>query len=360
MSTRKQIQFVDDQGKPVTGITSVTVWDVDTSTASTITADIEGATSVTNPMTTTSAKSLLFAAGGNVVWCSDADLHDISVVVGSNVLDFYDVGGTLTTLTIPRIVSAGKMGMDSSDYYIWVSPSGSDGVRGNGSFSTPYLTITKALASATTTRKTILAMPGEYVESAELTWPNITGIVLAAPLGDVVISSSYAASTVFYITPTYTATTFEATLSGIEISGESGNKGIMINNANVTKKLNVYLNNCTFSGEAQDASIAVAHGSADNAIRVYVNGSGETWEGIATFVCANTGDRLRIKNQILLGGLTTTGNVAGEVFLQNTGILTGAITIDNDHKLSTVGCWYQTDADPTVYTVCADAFATYQ
>jgi hypothetical protein len=161
------------------------------------------------------------------------------------------------------------------------------------------------------------------------------------------------------ISPTYTTSTFEATLSNIEFDVLAEGSGLYIDNVNLTKKLNVYLNNCTFSGEAADGSIQVAHTSADNAIRVYVDGGGETWEGIATFVCANTGDRLRIKNQTLLGGITTTGDVAGEIFLENTGILTGAITIDNDHKLTTVGCRYQTDADPTVYTNCANAFATY-
>lgn len=361
-NTRKQITFVDENGVGRTDVTSVTIYTVSTETAETIYGSTDNTIAVTNPMTPTSTNTGLNAAAGWVVFWSSADTYDMKVTIGGMSFKFSTVKTADKSFMIPYALTGTVVSGDVAKQ-IWVSTFGSDTV-GVGTFTSPYATPRHAFTRITATRKTILLMPGEYDTGAggtldEILWPNVTGVVVCAPLGNVTLSQSRLA-TIFTISPTYTASTFEVTLSGIDFDTYASGEGVLINNVNMTKKLNVYINNCTFSGEAAGESVMVSHDSADNAIRVYVNGGGETWEGIVTFVCANTGDRLRIKNQILLGGITTTGNVAGEVFLENTGILTGAITIDNDHKLSTIGCWYQTDADPTVYTNCANAFATYE
>lgn len=358
--TRKQIKFVDENGVGRTDLTGVTVLDQNTETASTLYTTEAGTTAITNPMTTTSTNTGINSGTGEVIFCSASNTFDMKITVGGVTFKFSSVKTTDKSFMVPYALTGTVVIGDVSNQ-IWVSTTGSD-TAGVGTFTNPYATPRHAVTMITATRKDVLLMPGEYDLGASgedaIAWPNISGVVIQAPFGGVTLTQSRIAE-IFTISPTYTASTFEATLINIEFDVAGAASGVYIDNANMTKKLNVYVNNCTFSGEAADESIIVVHTSSDNAIRLYVNGGGETWEGIVTFACANTGDRLRIKNQILLGGITTTGDVAGEVFLENTGILTGAITIDNDHKLTTVGCWYQTDADPTVYTECANAFATY-
>lgn len=357
-NTRKQIKFVDENGAIRTDVTSVTIFTVDTETAASLYTTTTTTTAITNPMTTSSTNTGINTGQGEAVFWSVANTFDMNVTVGGTTFKFFDVATTDKQFTILRVQSPGRTVMDLPTDAIWVATTGSN-TSGNGSFGNPYATIVYAFTKITTARKTILVMPGEYAEVHTVYWPSITGVILKAPFKDVVVSNVGVVSSVIWIEPVYTASTFEAALDGIEVDGGSGYDGVVIDNQYMTKKLNVYMNNYTFSGDVDQKSIKVSHTSADNAIRVYVDGGGETWEGIATFVFANTGDRLRIKNTVLLGGITTTGAVAGEVFLQNTGILTGAITNDGANKLTTVGCWYQTDADPTVYTNCANAFATY-
>ena len=356
-NTRKQITFVDDQKQPRTDLTSVTVWDLSTATASTIYTDLAGSIVITNPMTLTSSRSTIHAASGTIFFCSSADTHDIEVVVGGVTVKFYAIGGVETTLTIPRTVSTGLVLGAVPTYYIWVSPSGDDSTSGNGSFTTPYKTITKALATATTTRNTILVMPGEYAEAA-LTWPEVNGVVLAAMIpGTVTVNLTTAATTpVITIYPASASSTFGATISGIDIeSNFNSGVALRIDNTYITKKLNVYLNDVGLSTKnVTDSSLVVVNGAgAGQAIRVYATGNYSTWEGLVDFTAADTGDRLRIYNTRIIGSVTMNEAVVSELSLIN--CATPAPTVHSNTLITTLGCWTETDADPDGYTIIADA-----
>lgn len=243
---------------------------------------------------------------------------------------------------------------------IYISKDGSD-TTGNGSIVRPYLTVTKALASVTTAKKTILIFPGTYSEAAALVWPSVTGVSLIGIGDKVAITAPETVTTqVLGINPTYTAGTFEASITNIEIDhGTAGQDGIVVTNTACTKKINLYLKNVYGSGEATDKSLLVTNTRTDAAIRAYITGNGETWEGLISFVTTDVGDRLRANSIKALGGITVAGAVAAEVTLTNTGILTSGLTVNGANKLTNVGCWYMTDADPTVYTALNNAYATY-
>jgi hypothetical protein len=195
-----------------------------------------------------------------------------------------------------------------------------------------------------------------------LVWPNVTGLSLIGIGDKVTITAGEAVTTqIIGISPTFTASTFEASITNIEIDhGTAGQDGIVVTNTNCTKKINLYLKNVYGSGEASDKSLLVTNTKTDAAIRVYITGNGETWEGLISFTSTDTGDRLRANSIKALGGITVAGAIAAEVTLTNTGILTSGLTVNGANKLTNVGCWYMTDADPTVYTALNNAYATYE
>jgi hypothetical protein len=241
--------------------------------------------------------------------------------------------------------------------YIVVRADGSD-TLGSGSFIQPYASITKAFTQVTTAKKKVLVYAGEYVEAASVTWPNVNGVELNA-IGGVAIISASSGDQVIKIDPAAASGTWSATLDHIEVSHSTGQVGLQVDNATVGKRINLELKH--FSAEAQtpaNASIDINRsGAAGDAIRVYADGSGETIEGLVTVITESTDDRFRFKGMRLIGGLTVVGAVASEVTLINTGL--SAKTLDGANKLTNIGCWYETDANPNVYTNFANAFATY-
>jgi len=243
--------------------------------------------------------------------------------------------------------------------YIVVSLNGSD-TLGVGSPQAPYLTITKAFTQVTADRKNVLVYTGEYEEAAALAWPDVNGVELVAVGGTVTITAP-GADQVIKIDPAAASGTWSATLSGICPDAEDGQVGLQVDNATVGKRINLYLKNFSANQEtATDASIDINRsGAAGDAIRVYADGDGGLVEGLVTVITESTDDRFRFKNMRLVGGLTVVGAVACEVTLINTGMKASGLTVDGANKLTNVGCWYETDANPNVYTNFANAFATY-
>jgi hypothetical protein len=235
-----------------------------------------------------------------------------------------------------------------------VAPNGSD-TTGIGSWFAPYATLTKAFTVWTATRHTIFVLPGEYAEAATLTWPNITGLTLCA-LGEVSVSNADAAAQVLLIKPTYTAASFGATIKGSLNLAADTQIGLAIANANMTKKLNVYIDGLSCEMDTSGDSIDIAGTVAGQAIRVYAKNL--NLEGLLHFTVNDAGSRLRVDDSDLMGGLTGAGAVAAEVTLRNTKVLTGGLTCDGAQQLTNVGCVYATDADPAVYTELANAYAT--
>ena len=243
--------------------------------------------------------------------------------------------------------------------YIVVRADGSD-TLGAGSFGQPYASITKAFTQVTTAKKKILVYAGEYEEAASLTWPDVNGVELNA-IGGVVTITAPGADQVIKIDPAAASGTWSAALSNICIDAEDGQVGLQVDNASVGKRINLYLKNFSANQEtASDASIDINRsGAAGDAIRVYAEGNGELVEGLITVITESTDDRFRFKGMRLIGGLTVVGAVASEVTLINTGVKTSGLTVDGANKLTNVGCWYETDANPNVYTAFTDAYATY-
>jgi hypothetical protein len=239
--------------------------------------------------------------------------------------------------------------------FIVVSTAGSD-TEGTGSFQQPYKTITKALTKLSAVRNTIYVLSGEYEEAATLTWPAINYANLIG-IGPVSISNGNSAAQVLLIQPGSAASSsFGVTIEGVNIAADT-QIGLKVANAAMTKKLNLYLKDVSFEMDTSGDSVDVAGTVSGQAIRIYADGLDV--EGLFHFTVNDGGSRLRVSNSKLVGGLTTVGAVASEVCLRNTQILASGITVASEQKLTTVACVYATDADPTVYTNCANAFATY-
>jgi predicted RecA/RadA family phage recombinase len=262
--------------------------------------------------------------------------------------------GTATIEVLKPPFGGKNAGVDLS--LIVVSTKGSDLV-GDGSWNNPYLTITKALTMVSTTRKTIIIMPGEYTEATVLTWPNVNGLLIKGldEDGNVVISNADAADEVILINPTFTSATFEAFLENVCISHDA-QKGIEIDNENMTRKLLVHLTGVSTEQVSTGDSINVTHTTAGQAIRIYAKRCDEI-EGLVDVVVANADDRFRfMEGCVLIGGLTTAGAVAGEVSLLHSVVLTSGLTIGSATQVvTTFASCYRTDAG--VYSQLADGYS---
>jgi len=195
---------------------------------------------------------------------------------------------------------------DACSIYIYVSPEGDDD-SGNGSSSMPYATITKALTAVTATRKTIMLMPGEYVEALSLTWPSIDLVSINGVLGQsdaVTITGTAGQTQVISIDPTVQTGSFNATISNLTISCPDGVRGITLNNTATAKKVNLFLHNVAIENDTEtDRAISVVHTDAGNAIRVYADGQRNIIEGLVYIEPKNADDRFTFDNFQFDGGI---------------------------------------------------------
>lgn len=207
-----------------------------------------------------------------------------------------------------------------------VSPDGSD-TLGNGAPLSPVASLTQAMTLVTSARKIIRMAPGEYVEAAAVAWPTIKEVlVIGAGAGSTVISAT--GTSVITVTPGVQTGTWTGYLRNLTVDHSAGSSqsGITFNNTAMTKKLLFSINDCEFSADdGLDKSINVAtHTDADNAIRIYVTGTGNQVEigGQIYFNVNNLADRLHCENVWLVGGdgasngAIATPNVAKEFRLR--------------------------------------------
>ena len=154
--------------------------------------------------------------------------------------------------------------------------------------------------------------------------------------------------------------TFEATISGRpNLKGTGAQIGLSVANANMTKKLNVYLPDGIEAevGTSGD-SIDIAGTVAGQAIRVYADGP-LNLEGLLHATFNDAGSRLRLNGGgECMGGITGAGAVAAELLLKKVTVLTGGLSVDGAWRPNYVGCVYATDADPRVYTALVDSLDT--
>lgn len=110
---QQQVTIVDEFGDAVTDITSISIFDVGTTTATTIYSDRVGEITVTNPITPTSANSTFDANLGLVRWFQAKPTYKITLTDGSKVLTidnqaegdtrfpwYANYIGTLTSLSV--------------------------------------------------------------------------------------------------------------------------------------------------------------------------------------------------------------------------------------------------------------------
>jgi len=294
------------------------------------------------------------------------DAQSVTAIAGANLtfgpyanVERFNIICTAGTVT-PTIGSAAILDSSAEDK-IFVKSNGDD-TDGIGTEASPFATLTKAFSVVSTTRKKVIIDAGEYNEAAAVVWPDVNGVELICPNGTAVILSAASVTHIIGIDPAAASGTWSATLSDIEIEHGNGQVGLQVDNASVGKRINLELHNFggATDGQTPGASIDINRsGAAGNAIRVYADGSGHTIEGLVTGISESTDDRFRFKGYRLIGGLTLTGAVACEVTLINCGILTGGKSLDGAMKLTNIGCWYETDANPNVYTALANAYATY-
>lgn len=233
-----------------------------------------------------------------------------------------------------------------------VSPEGYDGDE--GSWFAPVKTLTKALSLVSASRPTVIMLPGEYAEATMIDWPDISGITVMG-MGEVSISNADASAAVIDIHPTYTASSMSITLKDINIAADT-QIGIRIDNAHMTKKLNIYMSGVSTEMDTSGDSVDVVDTVTTQAIRIYARDC--SFEGLFHVTGGNAGERYRFTNCDFIGGLTTATAIGLEVTLVNCVMLTSGLTVDGTNKLSNVGCVYRTDADPAVYTEFANAYDT--
>jgi hypothetical protein len=215
-----------------------------------------------------------------------------------------------------------------------------------------YATITAAMAAATAD-DVIVVGPGTYSE--DVTWSDASGVVLAALIPGTVTIEAVTAFAIS-INPAAASGTWSATIQGINLSHGDGLVGLLINNTTVGKRINVFLNDVDIESETStDAAIDVNRGgTSSDAIRLYAKGHGNTIEGLVDYITESTDDRVRFWGYRLIGGITVTGAIVMEIAFVCCGIKTSGETFGTGNVSNHLACYYETDANPNVHTVCAD------
>jgi hypothetical protein len=236
----------------------------------------------------------------------------------------------------------------SADTSIWVAPYGSDS-RANGSFESPYASINAAVAAVTTTKKTILIMSGDYTLTAAC---DITKQCSIIGIGVVNITAAAEADYAFKTVLGALSSTNEIRFSNLNIehSDDATQVGIQLDNTSATKKIICYIDNVSFGSDGGN-SIDVDQGDANNAIRVYMSGTGQEVEGPVNISVKNNGQRLRAFGYSFIGGIVTSADaVACEIRLNSCGVLHEGVTGGNAAQTVTaIGCY--SDNDSGTYAV---------
>jgi hypothetical protein len=262
---------------------------------------------------------------------------------------------TVDDVTVTNFVAVGKLVQYVSSTSGWVD------IGQQGEFSTrksvslngvEYATITLAMAAAAA-NDIILLGPGTYTE--DVTWSSANNVTLQALLPGTVTVTAVTAFAVS-VNPAAATSTWTFTIRDITLSHGTGLVGLLINNTNVTKRINAMLDNVDIESQtATDAAIDVNRGGTSaHAIRIYATGHGNTIEGLVDYITESTDDRVRFWGYRLIGGITITGAIVMEVTFVNCGIKTSGETYGTGNVSNHFGCYNETDANPNVHTVVAD------
>jgi hypothetical protein len=198
----------------------------------------------------------------------------------------------------------------SEDTNIWVATYGSDS-RGNGSFESPYRTVEMAVSKITSTKLTVVLMPGAYTMATRVDITvNNTAII---GMGGVTINgtecTTYCFKTIFGTSNG--SKTF--TMQNLELN--HGSKvGIQIENTGATAKVILELKDVDFEEDGGNSLDIDRAGATGQAVRVYADRC--YFEGPINMVVKDNGDRLRLKNCTLDSGIVTdAGAYTAEILL---------------------------------------------
>lgn len=239
---------------------------------------------------------------------------------------------------------------ENADNVIWVAKYGSDEYSNGrmGDIDCPYASIDAAVAAMTATKNTVIVLPGSYTLSDEVTCSISGGQIIG--IGKPTIVAAEGKDAGFVVAMDATAKTKQFTFDSlcIDHSSAATQVGIQVDNAKMTAKLILYLNDIEFNNNGGN-SLDVDHTVTDHAIRVYANRSG--FEGAVNADVGNAGDRFRFEDSTLRGGLTTSaGELAAEIMCKNCIIKHAGITGGHENqRLILLGCYSETDADPNEY-----------
>ncbi len=225
----------------------------------------------------------------------------------------------------------------------YVSVDGDD-TNGNGSFQHPYATINAALAVATSTRNTIILMPGEHTITASLSMPlfDLFIVGMSGNPDTAQINAAASVTPLIDISPnTLTATTSYYFTNVAIDNGETSQVGIQVDNANAGKKILVYIDNCWFSDGGN--SIDVDHDGASDAVRIYVNNNGREIEGNIAFDVGNASDKFLCRDATFGGTFITAGdNIAALFRFTNCLVPEGAWASNSGlttQEIVALSCW---------------------
>jgi len=269
-------------------------------------------------------------------------LDDADFLIGTCVASAVSAGAVVRT-QLNKYPGSALINEDSS--LIWVSTV-SSGME-NGTFNNPYTTITDAMAAVTSSRKTIMALPGTYIEAAPIVWPTDVSDIKLIGFGnqmETVIRAS-TGDQVIDVTPGAQAETFEMTIQNIQIDHRiDGQDGLDLDNTGMGKKLNVYLGNVGFYSIETDKSIITNMGDTDNAIRIYWDGDNVSCEGEIYLDAGNDGNRFYADNILFEAAFVTAADaVAYDIRLRYCGVLHEGISGGNAAQTFTaIGCYSKT------------------
>jgi hypothetical protein len=262
---------------------------------------------------------------------------------------------TFDDVTVTNFINIGKLAEYVSTTSGWIDIGQRENLISQKSITlngVRYNTITLAMAAAAANDVIVLG-PGTYTE--DVTWSNANNVTLQALLPGTVTIEAVTAFAVS-VNPAASSSTWTFTIRDVNLSHGTGLVGLLINNTNVTKRINAMLENVSIESEtATDAAIDVNRGgSASDAIRLYATGHGHTIEGLVDYITESTDDRVRFWGYRLVGGITITGAIVMEVTFVNCGIKTSGETYGTGNVSNHFGCYNETDANPNVHTVVAD------
>jgi hypothetical protein len=240
----------------------------------------------------------------------------------------------------------------SADTTIWVSPDGSDS-RGSGNFDSPYASIEDAVAAITSSRKTVVLMPGSYTMAAHVDITVDDTRIFALVPGSVDIDGSACLLSCFKTVFGATSGTKDFTFRGINLNHDAV-VGIQVDNASATAKVMLYIDDCDFEGAGVSLDVDRA-GATGQAVRIY--GSRNYFEGGINMVVEDNGDRLRLNNCRLDANLVTNnGAYTAEILLESCIIPVNGVTGGASQQIVYFsGTTTFTSAEPPVY---AGAIAT--